>query len=142
VAMAVANDSRNVTTYRPEHVVNRADRAPVAVGPQQRFDNEGCEAVTNQASFTTGPLVPVVAGGSDMRSPRSLDGVARWAGMKCRAVESICSGLTMQLRKTVIDPAKRQEYRIRCPQSLQLGLLTSDESPPRAGRRLAKEIKP
>jgi len=52
----------HVTTYRPEHVVNRADRTPVAVGPQQRFDNEGCEAVTNQASFTTGPLVPVGRG--------------------------------------------------------------------------------
>jgi len=64
-----------------------------------------------------------------MRSPRSLDGVARWDGMYCRAVESICSGLTMQLRKTLIDIAKRQEYRIRYPQSLQLGLLTSDESP-------------
>ena len=48
----------------------------------------------------------------------------------------------MQLRETLIDIAKRQEYRIGCPQSLQLGLLTSDESPPRAGRRLAKEIKP
>src|SRR5215208_3929920 len=45
--MRIASDSGNVTTYRPEHVVNRADRDPVAVGPQQRFDNEGCEAVTN-----------------------------------------------------------------------------------------------
>jgi CheY-like chemotaxis protein len=32
-----------------------------AVGPQQirHFDNGGCEAVTNQTSFTTQPLVPV-----------------------------------------------------------------------------------
>src|SRR5215208_649335 len=89
-----------------------------------------------------GHSCPWVAGGSDMRSPWSLDGVARWADMNCGAVESICSGLTMQLSKTLIDIAKRHEYRIRCPQSLQLGLLTSDESPPRAGRRLAKEIKP
>jgi hypothetical protein len=46
------------------------------------------------------------------------------------------------IRKTLIDSAEGQEYRIGCPESLQLGLLTSDESPPRAGRRLAKEIKP
>ena len=31
----MASDSGNVTTYRPEHVVNRADRTPVAVGPRQ-----------------------------------------------------------------------------------------------------------
>ena len=31
-------------------------------GKSRHFDNEGCEAVTNQASFTTGPLVPVGRG--------------------------------------------------------------------------------
>jgi hypothetical protein len=33
--IAVASDSAgDVTTFRPEHVVNRADRTPVAVGPR------------------------------------------------------------------------------------------------------------
>ena len=48
VAMRSRVTRGDVTTYRPEHVVNRADRTPVAVGPRQirNFDNGGCEAVT------------------------------------------------------------------------------------------------
>lgn len=52
---AVASSSTAiVTTYRPEHVVSRADRTPVAVRPATTcrvFENEGCEVVTGQASF-------------------------------------------------------------------------------------------
>ena len=60
---AIASDSGGCDHVSPgKGVVNRADRTPVAVGPQTKtrhFDNGGCEAVTNQASFTTEPLVPV-----------------------------------------------------------------------------------
>jgi hypothetical protein len=61
VAMRSRVTRGNVTTYRPEHVVNRADRTPVAVGRDKirHFDNGGCEAVTNQHPFRAEPLVPV-----------------------------------------------------------------------------------
>ena len=58
---AVASGSeRIVTTYRPEHVVNmglqnfRGCRRATKI---RHFDNDGCEAVTNQASFRAEPLV-------------------------------------------------------------------------------------
>lgn len=42
---AVASDSGDVTTYRPEHVVNRADRLPwlSAHDKIRKFDNRGLE---------------------------------------------------------------------------------------------------
>ena len=62
---AVARGSAGfVNTYRPEQWLTGLTEPPglSARNKSRHFDNEGCEAVTNQASFRSEPLVAVGRG--------------------------------------------------------------------------------